>query len=767
MKKLNVTKKFKNEYWVSSTYKKLLCSLLIIAIIAFVLFTAEIVNMTQRSYKETLTKMQDQLLSRSYETNQIVLKDIVSNCYSLLDSPELSVILYGKDYDTQTALNAQKYFNSILQSSSLVTSVYFINFRTDTIIDQTSRSSISMHQDQEIISFIKNLTPSNSPVFCYPRYINLHYAVTDFENKPILSTIFYQNKYGALVVNIDYETYANFMSVEGNEYVSLYLTDSTGHMIYATNDNLFANDISEEEWYKLIDNSDKNRGTLTYKDNDSNYSIKYIKNEGFGITYVCALKKSFIYIGNEQLTQWIIPIIAFLLITLTVSFILSWIIYSPMRKLRKFILSKSHSSNSSDITSINDFSYITEAFEDIDSINKKLEQESRLLKNKKSDNLLSQLLLQPDDTLRHYTQELDHIDASFEAQNYRIILCMPDPKVQNDSKIPNDSLLRYAIENVTGELLSESCSHIHTLNVSSESATFLCNLESADTKAITDAIKKSQEFIELHYNYSFTVGISENTTELSDLHICYQQAQQAALQRFFTGNGTIHYADDVTHQSANHAFNYELTERIISSIRSFNSAEICSGVQEFITDISSEPIGQIICNILLLTSKLEEIEKQNYIDIPTGWDYAFLNTLTLPIIENNLIERCHNDSKQIYAVKSANSRNNALMKQVLEMVEEQIENPNLSVAYLADQVHLSVNYLRNLFKEATGESLSSYITEKKLARICDLLENTDLSLNDISDRLGFTTKNYFFTFFKKHKKMTPGEYRIQVKNVAI
>ena len=81
------------------------------------------------------------------------------------------------------------------------------------------------------------------------------------------------------------------------------------------------------------------------------------------------------------------------------------------------------------------------------------------------------------------------------------------------------------------------------------------------------------------------------------------------------------------------------------------------------------------------------------------------------------------------------------------------------MVFLADHVHLSVNYLRNVFKDNTGDSLSAYITQKKLALICDLLQNTDMPLSEISDKLGFSTKNYFFTFVKKHTGMTPGDYR--------
>ena len=63
----------------------------------------------------------------------------------------------------------------------------------------------------------------------------------------------------------------------------------------------------------------------------------------------------------------------------------------------------------------------------------------------------------------------------------------------------------------------------------------------------------------------------------------------------------------------------------------------------------------------------------------------------------------------------------------------------------------------------TGDSLSNYIIQKKLELICHLLADTNTSLQDISDQLGFSTKNYFFTFFKKHMGTTPNEYRKEKK----
>ena len=125
--------------------------------------------------------------------------------------------------------------------------------------------------------------------------------------------------------------------------------------------------------------------------------------------------------------------------------------------------------------------------------------------------------------------------------------------------------------------------------------------------------------------------------------------------------------------------------------------------------------------------------------------------------------RCGYDLAALSEIKQHSRAKNDLIVQVQRLVADNIYNANLSVIMLAGQVGLSVNYLRNIYKENTGESLSAYITHCKLEMIYHLLSSTDDSIQEISDKLGFTTKNYFFTFFKKHTGMTPNEYRNQHK----
>ena len=92
-------------------------------------------------------------------------------------------------------------------------------------------------------------------------------------------------------------------------------------------------------------------------------------------------------------------------------------------------------------------------------------------------------------------------------------------------------------------------------------------------------------------------------------------------------------------------------------------------------------------------------------------------------------------------------------------MEKNIGNPELTVNSVAQWVYLSNSYLRNIFREVTGETLSNYIIEKKLERICTLLEQTQMSAQQIADTMGFHSKSYLLTFFKNYMGMTPTQYR--------
>ena len=78
---------------------------------------------------------------------------------------------------------------------------------------------------------------------------------------------------------------------------------------------------------------------------------------------------------------------------------------------------------------------------------------------------------------------------------------------------------------------------------------------------------------------------------------------------------------------------------------------------------------------------------------------------------------------------------------------------------LASLVGYSEYYLTEKFKKETGMSVSSYIKKAKINRARILLETTDLSVNEIAERLAFNTPNYFIQCFRELMEVSPAKYR--------
>lgn len=86
---------------------------------------------------------------------------------------------------------------------------------------------------------------------------------------------------------------------------------------------------------------------------------------------------------------------------------------------------------------------------------------------------------------------------------------------------------------------------------------------------------------------------------------------------------------------------------------------------------------------------------------------------------------------------------------------------NIHAQELADLVGYSVTYFTRRFREETGFGISDYVKAARIERAKILLETPDSSVQEISDRLGFTTRNYFTRCFREVTGKTPMEYRNQ------
>ncbi|GKX29297.1 transcriptional regulator [Vallitalea longa] len=84
---------------------------------------------------------------------------------------------------------------------------------------------------------------------------------------------------------------------------------------------------------------------------------------------------------------------------------------------------------------------------------------------------------------------------------------------------------------------------------------------------------------------------------------------------------------------------------------------------------------------------------------------------------------------------------------------------SISLEEIAEQVYLNPTYFLRLFKKNFNITPRQYILKLRLDEACSLLKGTELSIKEISDKLGFCNQFYFTKSFKKKLSVTPSEYR--------
>ena len=82
-----------------------------------------------------------------------------------------------------------------------------------------------------------------------------------------------------------------------------------------------------------------------------------------------------------------------------------------------------------------------------------------------------------------------------------------------------------------------------------------------------------------------------------------------------------------------------------------------------------------------------------------------------------------------------------------------------SLDQIATALFLNKIYLSKCFKQATGVTLLQYHNRVRCEAACALLEHTDLSVEIVSDRVGFATPSHFARIFRGVYACSPTEYR--------
>jgi AraC-like DNA-binding protein len=139
---------------------------------------------------------------------------------------------------------------------------------------------------------------------------------------------------------------------------------------------------------------------------------------------------------------------------------------------------------------------------------------------------------------------------------------------------------------------------------------------------------------------------------------------------------------------------------------------------------------------------------------------SFLRTLLLMVCEELL---GHDDMSLVD--DSSTIHDKEIFNQFLQLLSRQ-EQKRKRVSFSANQLNISPKYRSSVAKKVSGKNPMRWITESTMQDCYSLLTETDMSIKEISNKLGFPNSSFFSQYFREQAKVTPLEYRFDHKRAV-
>lgn len=100
-----------------------------------------------------------------------------------------------------------------------------------------------------------------------------------------------------------------------------------------------------------------------------------------------------------------------------------------------------------------------------------------------------------------------------------------------------------------------------------------------------------------------------------------------------------------------------------------------------------------------------------------------------------------------------------IVLQARKYIYANYEQRDLDLTQVADAIGCNPSYLSRIMKQELGISFKDFLTKLRIGQAIQLMQNNQLSLNQIAERVGYSNQHYFSAAFKNCQGVSPSEYR--------
>ena len=262
------------------------------------------------------------------------------------------------------------------------------------------------------------------------------------------------------------------------------------------------------------------------------------------------------------------------------------------------------------------------------------------------------------------------------------------------------------------------------------------------------------------------IGVGGAYADIKNVHRSYTEAMEAVQYYMVLGSQqTICVFSDIPHKKEFYYYPEQEEQRLLNMVKSGD----VSGVRTALNYICNENFtsrklsnNMMVAFINHLWQGIVEIDRLNLIiddslteKLNDSYETFYkLNDLQkLQVCTQFYLDIC----ESLHLNRQIKAEN--FMTEITQYVEENYLDPDISLTTLADKYNFSETYLSQRFKEHTGENFYNHVQTLRINKAINLLETSNLTIQEISVRVGYSAYNTFAKAFKRITGVSAGEYR--------
>lgn len=358
-----------------------------------------------------------------------------------------------------------------------------------------------------------------------------------------------------------------------------------------------------------------------------------------------------------------------------------------------------------------------------------------------------------------------HYQTAFTGQYVQLLLFRPDLAPQARGEAVWSLLLQKTVH-----LVQKALTPYYTVCGSFEDG--VCAIAECPAaagvpeKTLRDIQYDLQSMRDIFMDVVVTIAVSPCTRNLSELPKLYQNAATAIQNRLVEGCGRIVRFDRYAPVplAARELLTYDVRMRLCKAAELLDMEtldEVLLVLQKFCIQRRDEIDGRFVLDCCKeYVGQLEAEGKKFGLILPAEERASFEERLRWCSSSAECVQTLSAFLKK--RLMTWQSQRESQYDSPILLAKQYVQNhyaEPLSLEEMGAALGFNASYFSHLFKSKTGKNFRDYVADVRVDIAIHLLQNTDLSVAEISEQVGYQDKKYFTKVFRKSTGLTPAEYK--------